>query len=81
MTNIIALIDSIWARMACGEFYSVNDLARSLAEPPEAVSRVLGFLSSYGFLEQFTRDELVFRKLSEYQSPKFAIELLRLVVS
>ncbi len=81
MTNIIALIDSVWARMACGEFYSVNDLAKSLDKPPETVGRVLAFLGSYGFIEQLTRHELVFRKLSEYQSPKFAIELLRLVVS
>jgi hypothetical protein len=75
------LVDAIWSAMRDGEFYSPNDLANSLEQPVESVTRVLEFLKRYKFAEQVTRREMIFRKVANSLSPGEALRVLRTVLS
>ena len=75
------VIDLIWSEMRDGEFYSPNDLANSLEQPVESVTRVLEFLKKYKFAEQVTRHEMIFRKTANSPSPGDAVRVLQTVLS
>jgi hypothetical protein len=75
------MVDVIWSAMRDGEFYSPNDLANSLGQPVESVSRVLEFLKKYKFAEQVTRREMIFRKVANNPSPCDALRVLQSVLS
>jgi hypothetical protein len=74
------MVDSVWSAMQKGEFYSPRDLANTLRQPSCTVIRVLEFLARYGFAEQVTRRELIFRKLENDLSPGSALMVLRMLV-
>ena len=73
------VVDLIWSAMRDGEFYSPNDLANSLEQPVESVTRVLEFLRKYKFAEQVTRREMIFRKVGGTPSPGDALRVLQTV--
>ena len=75
------LVDVIWSAMRDGEFYSPNDLANSLEQPVESVTRVLEFLEKYKFAEQLSRREMIFRKVANNPSPSDALRVLQTVPS
>jgi hypothetical protein len=74
------MVDLIWSAMQDGEFYSPNDLANSLEQPVESVTRVLEFLKKYKFTEQVTRREMIFRKVANNPSPGDALRVLQTVL-
>jgi hypothetical protein len=74
-------VDLVWCAMRDGEFYSPNDLANSLEQPVESVTRVLEFLKKYNFAEQVTRRETIFRKTANNPSPGNALRVLQTVLS
>jgi len=74
------VVDLIWSAMRDGEFYSPNDLANSLEQPVESVTRVLEFLKKYKFAEQITRREMIFRKVGNNPSPSDALRVLQTVL-
>jgi len=74
------LIDTVWSAMRDGELYSLNDLTNTLERSTEAVTRVLEFLTKYGFVERVTSREMIFRKLPNDVSPGDALEVLRSIV-
>jgi hypothetical protein len=74
------MVDLIWSAMQDGEFYSPNDLANSLEQPVESVTRVLEFLKKYKFAEQVTRREMIFRKIANNPSPCDALRVLQTVL-
>ena len=75
------VVDLIWSEMRDGEFYSPNDLANSLEQPVESVTRVLEFLKKYKFAEQVSRREMIFRKKANNPSPGDALRVLQTVLS
>jgi len=74
------VVDLVWSAMRDGEFYSPNDLANSLEQPVESVTRVLEFLKKYKFAEQVTRREMIFRKVGNNPSPSDALRVLQTVL-
>ena len=64
----------VWSAMEFGEFYSPDDLANSLEQPVESVTRVLQFMKKYEFADQISKREMIFRKITKDPSPG---ELLR----
>jgi hypothetical protein len=75
------VVDLIWSAMRDDEFYSPNDLANSLEQPVETVTRVLEFLKKYKFAEQVTKREMIFRKTANNPSPSDALRVLQTVLS
>lgn len=75
------VVDLVWCAMRDGEFYSPNDLANSLEQPVESVTRVLEFLKKYKFAEQVTRREMIFRRVENNPSPGDALKVLQTVLS
>ena len=71
------VVNLIWSAMRDGEFYSPNDLANSLEQPVESVSRVLEFLKKYKFADQVTRREMLFRKTAAAVGPGDALRVLQ----
>jgi hypothetical protein len=71
------VVDRVWCAMREDEFYSPADLANSLRQPVESVTRVLEFLKKYEFAEQVTNREMIFRKLVSDPSPGDLLEALR----
>jgi hypothetical protein len=71
------VVDMVWSKMKDDEFYSPNDLANSLEQPVESVTRVLEFLKKYKFAEQVTRREMIFRKVANNPSPSDALRVLQ----
>jgi hypothetical protein len=63
------VVDAVWSAMKDAEYYSPNDLANSLEQPVESVTRVLKFLEKYEFAEQITKSEMIFRKLNSELNP------------
>ncbi len=63
------VVDAVWSAMKDAEYYSLNDLANSLEQPVESVTRVLKFLEKYEFAEQITKSEMIFRKLNSELNP------------
>jgi hypothetical protein len=74
------MIDTVWSVMQEDEFYSPNDLANILRQPPHVVMRVLGFLEKYGFAERLTKRELIFRRLENKLGPRDALKTLRMLL-
>lgn len=66
--------------MGDDEFYSPSDLANSLGQPTHAVTRVLEFLTKYGFAERVTRREMIFRKLANAFGPGDALRVLQILL-
>jgi hypothetical protein len=71
------VVDLVWSAMRDGEFYSPNDLANSLEQQVESVTRVLEFLKKYKFAEQVSRREMIFRKKANNPSPGDALRVLQ----
>jgi lipopolysaccharide biosynthesis regulator YciM len=71
------LVDLIWSAMRDGEFYSPNDLANSLEQPVDSVTRVLEFMKKYKFADQVTRREMLFRKTAATVGPGDALRVLQ----
>ena len=74
------LVDTVWSTMRDGELYSLNDLTNTLERSTEAVTRVLEFLTKYGFAERVTSREMIFRKLPNGVSPGDALKVLQTIV-
>ena len=74
------VVDLIWSEMRDGEFYSPNDLANTLEQPVESVTRVLEFLKKYKFAEQIMRHEMIFRKVANTPSPGDALRVLQMMI-
>jgi len=71
------LVDTIWSAMHDNELYSPSDLANSLEQPIETVTRVLEFLKKYKFADQITRREMLFRKTAAPVGPGDALRVLQ----
>lgn len=75
------LADLMWASMKDGDLYSPEDLANLSLQSTDAVSRVLEFLSRYGFAEQVVKRQPLFRKLADVPDPCGALEILQKVTA
>ena len=74
------VVDAVWSAMKDAEYYSPNDLANSLEQPVESVTRVLRFLEKYEFAEQITKSEMIFRKLNSELNPAEILGALQSVL-
>ncbi len=74
------LIDSVWSLMAYGEFYSPEDLANSSQQSTEVVTRVLEFLTHYGFTESSGKHNPLFRRTTHIPDPASSLAFLQAVV-
>jgi len=74
---VLDVVDTIWSAMQDNELYSPGDLANSLEQPIETVTRVLEFLKKYKFADQVTRREMLFRKTAAAVSPGDALRGLQ----
>jgi hypothetical protein len=74
------VVDLIWSSMRNDEFYSPSDLANSLKQPVQSVTRVLEFLNKYKFAEQISRREMIFRKVANSVSPGDALRVLQTMI-
>jgi hypothetical protein len=74
------VVDLIWPAMRGDEFYSPNDLANSLKQPVQSVTRVLQFLNKYKFAEQISRREMIFRKVANNPNPGDALRVLQMMI-
>jgi hypothetical protein len=74
------VVDLVWSAMRDDEFYSPNDLANSLKQPVQSVTRVLEFLNKYKFAEQISRREMIFRKVANSLNPGEALRVLQIVL-
>ena len=74
---VLDVVDTIWSAMQDNELYSPSDLANSLEQPIETVTRVLEFLKKYKFAEQVTRREMLFRKVAGTPGPGCALRVLQ----
>jgi hypothetical protein len=74
------VVDLVWSAMRDDEFYSPNDLANSLKQPVQSVTRVLEFLKKYKFAEQILRREMIFRKVANAPSPGDALRVLQMMI-
>jgi hypothetical protein len=74
------IVDLVWSAMRDDEFYSPNDLANSLKQPVQSVTRVLEFLKKYKFAEQILRREMIFRKVANTPSPGDALRVLQMMI-
>jgi lipopolysaccharide biosynthesis regulator YciM len=73
----LELVDTIWSAMHDNELYSPSDLANSLEQPIETVTRVLEFLKKYKFADQVTKREMLFRKVTGTLDPGDALRVLQ----
>ena len=71
------VVNLIWSAMHDNELYSPGDLANSLEQPIETVTRVLEFLKKYKFADQVTRREMLFRKTATAVGPSDALRVLQ----
>jgi hypothetical protein len=74
------VVDLVWSAMRDDEFYSPNDLANSLEQPVQSVTRVLEFLKKYKFAEQISRREMIFRKVANSINPGDALRVLQMMI-
>lgn len=74
---VLDLVDTVWSTMEDGEFYSPEDLANSLKQPTETVTRVLEFLKKYKFADQVTRREMIYRKTAATVGPGDTLRVLQ----
>jgi DNA-binding IclR family transcriptional regulator len=74
---VLDVVDTIWSAMHDNELYSPSDLANSLEQPIETVTRVLEFLKKYKFADQVTRREMLFRKTAAAVGPGDALRVLQ----
>ena len=74
------IVDTLWLAMKDGEYYSPSDLANSLGQPIEEVTRVLEFLAKYDFAQQVAKSEMLFRKLAGAIRPGDALRVLQTVL-
>jgi hypothetical protein len=79
-TMALDIVDLVWSAMRDDEFYSPNDLANSLKQPVQSVTRVLEFLKKYKFAEQILRREMIFRKVANTPSPGDALRVLQMMI-
>lgn len=75
------LIDSVWAAMTDNELYSAEDLANASQQPTGVVSRVLEFLTKYGFTEKLVKHQPLYRKLVDSRDPAESLTYLQRIVS
>jgi len=73
------MVDVVWSTMGNDEFYSPSDLSNSLGRPTHEVTRVLEFLTKYGFTERVTRREMIFRKIANPFGPCDALKVLQVL--
>jgi len=71
-----AVVDVVWSAMKDHELYTPDDLANTLEQPVESVTRVLKFLEKYDFAEQVTKHEMIFRKVASDPSPSDVLGVL-----
>lgn len=71
------MVDLVWSSMRDGELYSPWDLANWSLQPTDAVTRVLEFLTRYGFAEQVVKRQPLFRKLEDAPDPCEALRILQ----
>ena len=71
------MVDVVWSTMGSDSFYSPSDLSNSLGRPTHEVTRVLEFLTKYGFTERVTRREMIFRKIANPFGPDDALRVLQ----
>ena len=76
-----SIVDLVWSAMRNGEVYSLADLVNSSGQGLDAVVRVLGFLTRYGFAEQMTRHEMLFRRRAQVLEPSAAMSILQTVIA
>jgi hypothetical protein len=69
----------IWSLMRDGEFYTPSDLTNRSGQPIDSVAAVLDFLAKYGFVEQVTQGEPIFRKLADAPAPDDALRILQVL--
>ena len=74
------VVGAVWSAMEDAEFYSPNDLANSLEQPVESVTRVLKFLEKYEFAEQVAKSEMIFRKVNSELNPAEVLGALQAVL-
>jgi len=67
--------------MRDGELYSPWDLANWSLQPTDAVTRVLEFLTRYGFAEQIAKRQPLFRKLEDVPDPCEALRILQKMIT
>lgn len=72
-------IDSVWASMREGKYYSVQDLANASGCPRTLVANVTDFLAKYGFAEKIGRSEPLFTRAKLELSPTETIKLLECI--
>lgn len=77
----LSTVDVVWSLMSDGELYSPRDLANSSGQSADSVTRVLEFLKRYGFAEQVTRRESIFRKVAHAPAPGDALRILQTLVN
>ena len=74
---VLDMVDMVWSAMGDDDFYSPSDLANTLGQPIETVTRVLEFLKKYKFADQITRREMLFRKVTGTLDPGDALRVLQ----
>jgi len=74
---VLDMVDMVWSAMGDDDFYSPSDLANTLGQPIETVTRVLEFLKKYKFADQVTRREMLFRKTAAAVGPGDALRVLQ----
>ena len=72
-----SFVDSLWAMMRVGEFYSPGDLASLTRQPREKVEIGLAFLTEFGFIKNLGGVEAVFWKGKEGPSPSEVVTILQ----
>jgi len=77
---VLDIVDAVWSAMQHNELYSPSDLANSLEQPVETVTRVLEFLKKYKFADQITMHEMLFRKTAATVGPGDALRILQTLV-
>ena len=75
------MVNTVWSVMHEDELYSPSDLANMLGQPFHAIARVLEFLEKYGFVEQVTKRELIFKRLESEVSPGDTLKVLQTLLA
>jgi len=73
------MVDLVWSTMGNDEFYSLADLANSTGYTIDAVTRVLEFLTRYGFADRLTKREPIFKKIANAPAPGDVLRILRAI--
>jgi hypothetical protein len=75
------LVNSVWTFMRDGELYSPEDLANSSLLPTDLVTRVLEFLTRYGFAEMVVKHQPLYRKSADVPDPGDSLTFLQTIIA